>query len=416
MHLGVRSRIGRDLQPPAAAAARETSPRVLVARQPIVDGDLRLHGYEVLFRGARGVVAQPEQWTASLIIDGLGELGLRPLVGEALAYINVSRGFLLNVDPLPFQPQGVVLELTEDSHHTDEILLSRLDALRQQGYRIALDDFAYDPSLQPLIERADLVKLDVMADGLERTAEVARILQAHGLGLLAEKVETREEYEFCRDLGFDLFQGYFFARPREVSGVGLPADKLAGLATLSAINDPNLTFDDLERVISTDVGLAYKLVRYINSGFFSLSRRIESVHDALVLLGQARVRQWATVVVLAGATSSPPPLISLALLRARLCQRLALERGGISDETAFMAGLFSVLDALLDVPMEEAVERLPLSEELEGGLLSREGRVGEVLREVIAIEEGSLDVLAGVDADIYLEASAWADQVLFGGD
>ncbi len=358
-----RARTGRALQPSSAAAeATEAPARVLVARQPIVDRDLRLHGYELLFRGSRGVVTPPEQWTASLIVDGLSELGLRPVVGDALAYINVSRGFLLNVDPLPFQPEGVVLELTEDSHHTDAVLLRRLDTLRAQGYRIALDDFAYDPSLQPLIERAHLVKLDVMADGLQRTAEVARILQAQGLGLLAEKVETQAEFGFCRDLGFQLFQGYFFARPREVSGVGLPADKLAGLATLSAINDPNLTFEELERVISSDVGLAYKLVRYINSGFFSLSRRIEGVHDALVLLGQAKVRQWATVVMLAGATSSPPPLISLALLRARLCQRLALERGGIPDDAAFMAGLFSVLDALLDVPMEEAVERLPLSE------------------------------------------------------
>ncbi len=407
-----RSRTGRGLEPPAEATAPRESARVLVARQPIVDRNLELHGYELLFRGPRGPVAQPEQWTASLIVDGLTELGLKAIVGDALAYINFPRGFLLNVDPLPFAPEGVVLELTEDSHQTDAVLLARLGTLRAQGYRIALDDFAYDPSLHPLIERADLVKLDIMADGLERTAEVVGLLRNHDVGLLAEKVETRAEFEFCRELGFETFQGYFFAKPREISGIGLAADKLAGLGTLAAINDPNIGLEELERLIASDVGLAYKLLRYINSGFFCLTRRIQSVHDALVLLGPAKVRQWATVMVLAGSTSSPPALISLALLRARLCQSFAAERGGVPDDTAFMAGLFSVLDALLDVRMELAVERLPLSEDLKAALLTHGGALGAVLSDVVSIEGGRLDVLAEVDAGAYAEASAYADQAV----
>ena len=385
---------------------------MLVARQPIVDRNLQLHGYELLFRGPRGSVPQPEQWTASLIVDGLTEIGLKAIVGDALAYINVPRGFLLNVDPLPFAPNRVVLELTEDSHQTDAVLLARLDALRAQGFRIALDDFAYDPSLHPLIERADLIKLDIMADGLARTADVVGVLRNYGVGLLAEKVETRAEFDFCRRLGFETFQGYFFAKPREISGVGLAADKLAGLGTLAAINDPDIGLEELERIIASDVGLAYKLLRYINSGFFPLTRRIESVHDALVLLGCSKVRQWATIMVLAGSTSSPPALISLALLRARLCQRLAAERGGIPADTAFMAGLFSVLDALLDVRMELAVERLPISEDLKAALLAHEGALGALINDVVSIEAGRLDVLAEVDVNAYTEASAYANEAV----
>ncbi len=382
---------------------------VLVARQPIFDGDLKLHGYELLFRGARGGVADPQRWTASLIVDGVAELGLDALVGDALAYVNVSRAFLIDVDPLPFEPAGVVLELTEDSHHTDQALLHRLDVLRARGYRIALDDFAYDSSLDPLIKRADLIKLDVLADGQHRLAEVVPLLRSYKAQLLAEKVETSSEFEFCRELGCTLFQGYFFSRPREVTGVRVSADKIAGLNTLAELTEPQVSFKDLERIISTDVGLAYKLLRYVNSGFFSLARRIETVHDALVILGHNNVRQWATVMALAGATSRPPALISLALLRARLCEKVAARRTDTSPDAAFMAGLFSVLDALLDLPMEDAVARLPLSEELNVALLGRKGNLGEILEAVIAIEEGSLGVLAVIGCDAYVEASAWAD-------
>lgn len=407
MRLPVRPRppVLESSSPPSVADRAE----VLVARQPIVDGDLKLHGYELLFRGARGDVADPQRWTASLIVDGVAELGLDALVGGALAYVNVSRGFLANVDPLPFEPAGVVLELTEDSHHTDDMLLRRLDVLRERGYRIALDDFVYDSSLRPLIERADLIKLDVMADGPQRLAEVIPLLRGYNVRLLAEKVETSNEFDFCRELGCTLFQGYFFARPREITGARVSADKVAGLNTLAELNDPQLTLEDLERIVSADVGLAYKLLRYVNSGFFSLARRIETVHDALVILGRNNVRQWAIVMVLAGATSRPSALISFALLRARLCQKVAAGRTGTSEDAAFMAGLFSVLDALLDLPMDDAVARLPLSEELNMALLGREGDLGEILDEVIAIEEGSLGVLTDIGGAAYAEASAWAD-------
>lgn len=399
-------RVGGD----SPAAPDAGGGRVLVARQPIVDAGLRLHGYELLFRGARGETADPERWTASLIVDGLAELGLRDLVGDALAYINFSRRFLLEVDPLPFEPGRVVLELTEDSHHTDETLLARLRDLRRRGYRIALDDFAYDPALEPLIALADVVKLDVRADGIERTAEVVERLSAFDVELLAEKVENQAEFDACRRLGFATFQGYFFARPREFSGTSVPAEALSGLGTVAALNDPALTFDELERIVSTDVGLSYKLLRYVNSGFFSLSRRVATVHDALVYLGEDNVRQWATVMTLAGSTSRPPALISLALLRARLCQRAAAARGGVAEHAAFTAGLFSVLDALLDLPMDRALERLPLSAEINSALLGHDGALGHLLGEVVGIEQGSLDILADIGgAEVYAEASAWAD-------
>ena len=382
--------------------------QMLFGRQPILDRRLRTHGYELLFRGRRNEIPNADAWTASLLVDGIAEVGLAGLTGGALAYLNVSRSFLLHVNPLPFGPAGVVLELTEDSHQVDEVLLARLRQLVADGYRLALDDFVYDPSLDPLVELASVVKLDVMADGLERTAEVVRLLRPRGVELLAEKVETQAEFEACMDMGFDTFQGYFFARPDLKPAAGVSADRTAALDTVAQLTRPGLEFDELAGIIASDVGLAYKLLRYVNSGFFSLPRRVHTTHDAMVLLGERTVRQWSIVMVIAGAGQQPAALVSLALFRGRLCQRIAAGRG-LSEEAAFTAGLFSVLDALLHVPMADAMRRLPLAPDVRDALLAHDGPIGEVLHGVLAAERGESGLLPDVDPDVYGEAAVWAD-------
>lgn len=392
----------------SSSVAQRRDTQAVIARQPILDRRQRLHGYELLSRAPRGVLADADARTASLLIDGIAEFGLMGIVGGAKAYVNFSRSFLLQVDPLPFGPAGVVLELTEDSHHTDEVLLERLRQLVAEGYSLALDDFTYHPLLEPLVELAAVVKLDVMADGLERTAEQVKLLRRPNLELLAEKVETRQEFDACLDMGFDTFQGYFFARPRLMAGTGISADRTAPLDTVARLTQPGLELEALESIIAGDVGLSYKLLRYMNSGFFSLPRRVHTIHEAIVLLGERTVRQWSIVVVIAGAGRQPAPLVSLALLRARLCQRIAAERG-LAVQPSFMVGLFSVLDTLLDVPMADALERLPLTQEIRDALSSHGGPIGAILEGVMAAEQGTLDVLDEVGADAYAEAAAWAD-------
>ncbi len=383
--------------------------QVLVARQPIVDTGLRTTGYELLFRGSRGARPDADNWTASLLVNAFADLGLDNLVGDKLAYVNVSRTFLLDVDPLPFGPEGVVLELTEDSHHTDDVLLQRLRKLVANGYRLALDDFSFEPSLAPLVALASIVKLDVLADGLRRTAEQVEVLRPFDVDLLAEKVETRHEFDRCRELGCSSFQGYFFAQPHLVAGAGLAAESLTGLQTIAQLTAPDVSFEDLEQIVACDVSLSYKLLGYVNSGFFNLVRRVESIREAMVFLGERTVRQWAIVMALAGSSHQAPALVSLALLRARLCQEVAVARTMPASESYFMAGLFSVLDALLGVSMEQALERLPLSEGLNDALLTRSGPIGEVLHDVIAVEQGSLHALQDVGAGAYVAATAWAD-------
>jgi EAL and modified HD-GYP domain-containing signal transduction protein len=391
-----------------SSLARRPRDEPRLARQPILDRHLRTHGYELLFRGPRDEVPDTDAWTASLLVDGIAEAGLAQLVGGAWAYLNVSRSFLLHVDPLPFGPSGVVLELTEDSHHTDDVLLERLHQLVADGYRLALDDYTYDPSHAPLLELASVVKLDVLADGLDRTAAHVEALRPWDVELLAEKVETREEFESCLDMGFDTFQGYFFARPKVVATTGVSADRTAALNTVARLTRPGLRLEELEGIIASDVGLTYKLLRYINSGFFSLSSRVRTAHDAIVLLGETRVRQWAIVMAIAGAGRHPAALVSLALLRARLCQGIAAARGH-AEGAAFMVGLFSVLDALLDIPMVDALGRLPLTHEVNEALLGHGGPLGEILDGVVNAERGGLAILAEIGADAYQEAATWAD-------
>jgi len=388
----------------------DTGTQVVVGRQPIFDATLRTVGYELLFRGARDPET-PDLWTASLIVDAVSEIGLDRLVGGRPAWVNVTREFLLAVDPLPFAPEQVVLELTEDSHAPDPALLARLDALRADGWTIALDDFVFDASLAPLIERAAIVKLDVLAHAGGALEGQLAALAPFGLELLAEKVETHEQFERCLALGFERFQGYFFARPRLLSGPGLPAQQLTTVRSLAELSAPGIGFEGLEAAISRDVGLTYKLLRYVNSAFFALPRRVGSVREALVLLGERSVRQWALVMALAGTQEGPRELLSLALVRARLCQAQAVGLGaGGSDDTFFLAGLLSVIDALLDAPMNAVVERLPLNDAIVEALLHGDGVAGEALARVLAFERGEVDALEGaLDPAAVVPALAWAD-------
>ena len=250
---------------------------------------------------------------------------------------------LLGVRPLPLPPERTVIELLEGQAVDDE-LLAVLGELRAAGFRIALDDFRVDPGWERLVEHADAVKLDIRELPGAALGEAVERLRRPGLYLLAEKVETREEYEHCRALGFDAFQGYFFAQPLLVEGGTVPTHRLAGLATLAQAGDA-ASFEELERLISQDAGLAYKLVRLANSAYVGSRTSVASVHGALTLMGTINVRRWSMLLALAGFTDRPQHLLATGLLRARQCELLA--RCPVDSAVAFTVGLFSILPALV---------------------------------------------------------------------
>jgi c-di-GMP phosphodiesterase len=388
---------------------------VFVARQPIFDRNLHVAGYELLFRGGNAtaaLVADSEGATASVVLNAFTEIGLERLVGAKPGWVNVSREFVLSGLARTMPPSVVGLEILEDEL-LDERFVHALIELKRQGYRLALDDFQYSVSAERVLGLVDVVKLDLIALGREGMAcEVAR-LKPYGMTVLAEKVESHEEHAFCAELGCDLFQGFFFCRPELLHNRGIVANRASMLQIVAALQDPSVQLGQLERMIGRDVGLSFRLLRYINSAFFGLRFEISSIGQALALLGVENLRRWATLTVLASIDGKPPELTVTALVRGRFCERAGEQLPGPRPGELFTLGLFSVIDALMDAPIEEVVEMIPFPSDMRDALTERKGEKGALLECVTALEAGDFDraqrLVRGA-GEYYVEALMWADE------
>ncbi len=337
-------------------------------------------------------------------------------MGAHHAFVNLTRSVLLSEQIHALPKDKVVLEVLE-TIDPDGPVVEAVTGLAEAGFQMALDDFFYDVSWQPLVDRAHIIKVDVLGMSPDEIrAQVDALKDFKGV-MLAEKVEDQPCYELCLELGFHYFQGHFFCKPKVIAGKRAPASRLPVLRLLAALNNPNITVDELETLISQDVGLSYRLLRYINSAFFSLANRIESIHHALVLLGTRDVKRWATLISMSEVTDKPHELMITAMLRAKMCELLASAKTFVAADAFFTVGLFSVLDALMDAPMEETLDALPISDELRNALLTHEGPQGEVLKCVLAYEDGQWDKVEEIDLaptvirSCYLEAVAWVGEV-----
>ncbi len=395
-----------------------TSSTVFLARQPIFDADARVVAYELLFRAGNVDYAQvgnADEATAQVMVNSFLEIGLDLLVGEQPAFINVTRGFLLGEHLRALPPERVVLEILEDVQ-VDPALIRAVEELAVAGYRVALDDFVFQESLRPLVELAEFIKLDVRAQDRDSIARQVELLRHYPARLLAEKVETQEEFAHFRGLGFDYFQGYFLSRPTLFQATTIPQNRLAVVQLMAKVQDPGLTATDLEQVIARDLGLSYKLLRYINSAFFALPRKVDSIHHALIYLGHKAIQRWAMLLALSNLDDKPRALLHNSLFRAHMCEQLAEGLGFTEPTAGFTVGLFSNLDALMDRPMAELLEQLPLSEAVTHALLRREGVLGRALACTEAYERGTWDQLHCTELAIpflrraYLESLAWADR------
>jgi EAL and modified HD-GYP domain-containing signal transduction protein len=388
---------------------------VVLARQPIFNDRERLWGYELLYRPmpAGGRPSDLEAAAASVMISGLADIGLERLVGDRLAFFNVTRQVVLDLHESRFAARRVVLELLEDQE-VDGPLLDALQELRRAGFRIALDDFSLDGDTEPLLAVADIVKLDIRALSPEALADHVRRLRRRDLILLAEKVEDRAEFRACQQLGFDAFQGYYFATPELVHNRRAPTQMLGALATL--VRAGPLEFEELEELISRDAGLSQRFLRLANSAFYAARSPVGSIRRALVRLGTDTVRQWALLLLVSGLRDRPDHLLTLALQRARLCELIAHEHPTAEPDRAFTTGLLSTLDALLNRPMDELLAELPLDERLTKALLERDGPEGQLLAVVIAYERGNFEACAqhGISlaslSGAYRQALEWADE------
>ncbi|MDN5849627.1 MAG: HDOD domain-containing protein [Nitrococcus sp.] len=392
---------------------------LFIGRQPIVDRSQRVVAYELLYRAGdenRARFDDRDLASSQVLVSTFMELGLEQIVGSQRAFINLTRPFLTGSIILPMSPEQVALEVSEDIDPDAEVVAG-LHRYRKDGFRIVLDNFAWRPGTEPLLALADIVKLDVLALPPEALEAYVRRLRARGLEVVAVRVETAEMFERCLALGCEYFQGYFICRPNVVRGRSLPADRARVVNLLAHIEDPALSLDELERLIVQDVTLSYRLLRYVNCATFARRREINSMQEAIVLLGRRTIRDWASLMLYSGIdTAKPPELLKTGLIRARMCERLAERIDGVNPATAFTAGLFSTLDAMLDQPMEELLDSVPLSVNLKLALLGGEGPLGELLARALDYERAQWDALRsrGVDVSvhtaIYLDAVRWAEE------
>jgi EAL and modified HD-GYP domain-containing signal transduction protein len=391
-------------------------PEVFVGRQPIFTRQLDVVAYELLFRsdeGNQARVMNGDQATSQVILNTFVEIGLDAIVGQKRAFINLTRDFLLHDYAPVFPAERVVLEVLEDIP-VDAALIAAVRRLAAQGYTIALDDFIYHERLQPLVEVADIIKVDVLALDRRALREHSAALRQYNVRLLAEKVETQEDFAYCQALGFDYFQGFFFCKPEIIKGHRVPANRFATLQLLAKLQDPAVHFRELEELISRDIALSYKLLRLVNSTFYALPRKVDSLRQALLLLGTEFITPWVSLIILSGIDDKPHELMMTAMVRAKMCELLA-QAGGHSDTEAFFtAGLFSALEAIMDGTGEEVLRSLPLTDDLMAALLRYEGILGRVLHCTLAYERGDWQAVScpGLDnttiTESYLQAFNWA--------
>jgi c-di-GMP phosphodiesterase len=370
--------------------------RVLVGRQPIFRANMNVFGYELLFRNDEtnsASFSDGDQATAEVILNAFTEIGLERVVGQQPAFVNFGRNFIMGGYCEAIPQSRTVIEVLENVEPVPE-LLEKLERLRLKGYRIALDDFTYAEPFCPLLDLADFVKLDVLATPWPEVERSVPVLKTRSVQLIAEKVETPEQFDACKRIGFDYFQGYFFCRPQVLSSRRMPVNRLATLRLVTKLNNPDIKAKELAEIIGQDVSLSYKLLRYVNSAVCGLQREVGSIAHAAMLVGLQKLRVWASLILFSRFDDKPRDLLITGLVRARMCEKICELLKMKGPERCFLVGLFSVLDAILDQPIAEVVHSLPLSADAVQALLHYEGPVGSVLRSVIAYEQQDWDNVA----------------------
>jgi len=362
-----------------------------LARQAILDAKGEVYAYELLFRdgpsnafpGIDGNIA-----TARVLTDSFLVFGIEELTGRTRAFVNFPKDLLVDGRALLLPPDKIVVEILETVAPEPEVL-DACRELRRRGYTLALDDFEIRPEKEPLLDLAHIVKIDIRSVEAAQHPPLARYLHAHGVIPLAERVETPEQQRMCRELGYKLFQGYFFQKPTLLSQKDMPTHKIHYLRILRELNTAEPDSEKLASLIQQDVSLSVKLLRYINSASVGLRKPVASIKQALWVLGERELRRWVSLLSMAElASDRPSELLATALVRAKLAELLALRTNGRHRAPDyFLLGLLSLLDAMLDQPMEKVLGQLPLAPEISTALLGRPSPMTDTYSLVLAMEQ-----------------------------
>jgi EAL and modified HD-GYP domain-containing signal transduction protein len=395
-----------------------------VARQPIFDRRKKISGYELLFRdqtakydpGVDGDVA-----TSTVLSNSYFSIGMDALVGGKKSFINFTESLLVQKYPLLLPNDSTVIEILENVNPTAE-LVAACNEMAQKGYSFALDDFTYEPELQPLIDLAQIIKFDFRLSSMEDIQSYLKQIQHQdNITLLAEKVETYDEFRQAIEMGFDLFQGFFFCKPELVTGKEIPGSQLALLQILAEVNNPSFDTEKLENLITPDVSLSYKLLRYINSAFFAKAQRISSIQQALVYMGEAEIRRFVSLIAMSNmAKGKPGELMRMACIRGKFCELIGdIAKDSVKPSELFTLGMFSLIDAILDQPMHKVMKELPLEATIDSALVQRKGPLAGYLFLTETYEKAQweqthkicqvLNVAEEKLPDLYRQACEWSN-------
>jgi c-di-GMP-related signal transduction protein len=407
-----------------AKAKKEVKPLRYVARQPIVDREEKVFGYELLFRdGLENAFSGDTDEASRATLDRSLLMGLDVLCDGRRAFVNCTRDTLTKGLVTLLPSTFTVVEVLE-SVPPDPDVVAACRSLKEAGYLIALDDFVANDARAPLAEIADIIKVDMQ---LTTEEERGSMIQQYGpwrCRMLAEKIETQADFVRARDLGFVYFQGFFFRRPEMLNTRDMPANRMNYLRLLQEVSRPDLDVHGLESLIKSEASVCYRLLRYMNSAMFGLKNEIHSVRHALSLLGEREVRRWVRLVAAVGAGQErPSDLVLSALVRGRFGELLQpVVAHGESD--LFLLGLLSLIDAMLEMPLEEVLERVPLDHETKAVLLGQPSLLRPVYQLMLAHESGEWESAAQLSESLLLDpeevssyywrAQQWAREVSAG--
>ncbi|MEF2144313.1 MAG: HDOD domain-containing protein [Desulfovibrionaceae bacterium] len=400
-----------------------------IARQPIFNRAKNIYGYELLFRHSataiRAAIPDEEVASSKVLVDGFS-IAANNIAGEKRFFVNFPRTMLVGEAATTLPPERCVIEILERVP-PDEMVLNSCRKLREAGYLLALDDYAAQPVLEAFLSEVDLVKVDIRELPRDQWGVVLDRLRLNGVRALAEKVEQWDEFQYLHELGYDLFQGFFFSRPEIVQGRKLPSGLLAKVKLLKLLSNPAANLEDIPEIVASDPGLSLRLLRFINSAAFGLRSKINSIPHAVAMLGLQPIRRWAMIVIISDLDGSfkGVELTYISLQRARFFELLSGLVGSAphGPQSMFMLGLLSKVDAMLGQPMGDVVGGLPLEPELLEALCGNTSKGLEWLQMVETMERGNWHeasviisrwgVSGPLAAKSYLDASTWAGEKIW---
>ena len=365
---------------------------VALARQPILNIDESIFAYELLFRPLSDDYREfdGDKATARVITDSLDMIGLQDITGDKRGFINFTESLIKSEVPTILPRDKIGVEIIEDVGGDREVIRA-CKRLKDDGYILVLDDFTFERDYVPLLDLVDIVKIDFLNSSKNNRKDIVDKLQDRDVKLLAEKVESREDFQEAKEQGYSYLQGFYFHKPNIISGQSLPNYKVNQIRLLNEVNKLEPDFERIEKIVKNDASMSYSILRIINSPYYELRFRVKSIKQAIVLLGLREFKKWLNLYILRGlGVKKPKVLLNNSLIRAKFCEKIA---SLLDDEQRkldyFTMGLFSLVNSILDRPIEKIIEELFLPDDIVDALLFRKGKTGEVLKLIINYEKGN---------------------------